>query len=74
MSELSISLSGLGWSHFFQQQLSVDEWEATVPVRVLAIHRNHNNFILYQVRTMASWTHLQAFFKRKNSHKIRNYL
>lgn len=40
MSELPISLPRLGWSHFFQQQLSLDEWEATVPVRVLAINRN----------------------------------
>jgi len=40
MSELSFSLPQLGWSHFFQQQLSLEEWEATSPVRVLAINRN----------------------------------
>lgn len=30
----------LGWSHFFQQQLSLEEWELTVPARVFAVHRN----------------------------------
>lgn len=42
MSTLSLSLSlpALGWSHFFQQQLSLEEWESTTPARVLAIHRN----------------------------------
>jgi ribosome biogenesis GTPase len=43
MSELSLSLPELGWSHFFQQQLSIEEWEATVPVRVLAINRKRIN-------------------------------
>lgn len=40
MSEPSFSLPELGWSHFFQQQLSLEEWEATIPVRVLATNRN----------------------------------
>ncbi|PLX82897.1 MAG: ribosome small subunit-dependent GTPase A [Desulfuromonas sp.] len=40
MSELSFSLPELGWSHFFQQQLSLEEWESTKPARVLAVHRN----------------------------------
>lgn len=39
MSEPSYSLPKLGWSHFYQQQLSLDEWEATFPARVLAVHR-----------------------------------
>jgi ribosome biogenesis GTPase len=43
MSELSLSLPELGWSHFFQQQLSIEEWEATVPVRVLEINRKRIN-------------------------------
>lgn len=43
MSELSLSLPELGWSHFFQQQLSIEEWEATVPVRVLDINRKRIN-------------------------------
>lgn len=40
MSALSFSLPELGWSHFFQQQLSREEWQATTPVRVMAISRN----------------------------------
>ena len=40
MSEQSLSLPKLGWSHFFQQQLSLEEWEETIPVRVLATNRN----------------------------------
>ena len=43
MSELSLSLPELGWSHFFQQQLSLEEWEATTPVRVLSINRKRIN-------------------------------
>jgi len=40
MSKTSLSLPMLGWSHFFQQQLSLEEWESTVPARVFAVHRN----------------------------------
>jgi ribosome biogenesis GTPase len=40
MPDRSYSLPELGWSHFFQQQLSLEEWETTVPVRVLATNRN----------------------------------
>jgi len=40
MSSRSFSLPRLGWSHFFQQQLSLEEWESTTPARVLAVHRN----------------------------------
>ena len=40
MSELSLSLPELGWSHFFQQQLSLEEWESTFPARACAVHRN----------------------------------
>lgn len=40
MSSLSFNLPRLGWSHFFQQQLSLEEWESTSPARVLAVHRN----------------------------------
>jgi len=39
MSDTTCSLPQLGWSHFFQQQLDLDEWEATFPARVLAVHR-----------------------------------
>ena len=40
MPDTSHSLSQLGWSHFFQQQLSLEEWEATFPARVFAVQRN----------------------------------
>jgi len=36
----SFSLSQLGWKPFFQQQLSLDEWEHCKPVRVSAVHRS----------------------------------
>ena len=40
MSNRSYSLPQLGWSHFFQQQLSLEEWESTFPARVFAVYRN----------------------------------
>lgn len=40
MSHSSYSLAQLGWSHFFQQQLSLEEWESTFPARVFAVSRN----------------------------------
>ena len=40
MLEQSFTLPQLGWSHFFQQQLSLEEWESTSPARVMAVHRN----------------------------------
>ncbi|OAN17767.1 GTPase RsgA [Photobacterium jeanii] len=36
----SISLPTLGWKPFFQQQLSLEEWESSIPARVIAQHRN----------------------------------
>jgi ribosome biogenesis GTPase len=40
MSNTSYSLPQLGWSHFYQQQLSLEEWESTFPARVFAVYRN----------------------------------
>jgi ribosome biogenesis GTPase len=40
MAENKIHLQDLGWSHFFQQQLSLEEWESTTPVRVFALNRH----------------------------------
>jgi len=34
------TLSELGWKHFFQQQLSLEELETTTPVRVFALNRH----------------------------------
>ncbi|MBW2186122.1 MAG: ribosome small subunit-dependent GTPase A [Deltaproteobacteria bacterium] len=38
MSYLYQSLPQLGWSHFFQQQLSLEEWQTVIPSRVTAVH------------------------------------
>lgn len=40
MSQQSSSLAALGWGHFFQQQLSLEELEATRPIRVFALNRH----------------------------------
>jgi len=40
MPENSLTLPELGWGHFFQQQLSLEEWETTTPVRVFALNRH----------------------------------
>jgi ribosome biogenesis GTPase len=40
MPNSPISLPELGWSNFFQQQLSLEELESTVPVRVFALNRH----------------------------------
>lgn len=34
------SLSRLGWSHFFQQQLSLEEWQALTPARIVGQERS----------------------------------
>lgn len=34
------AINSLGWQPFFQQQLSLDEWESTFPVRVVEFHRS----------------------------------
>ena len=40
MPQLRNTLSELGWKHFFQQQLSLEELETTTPVRVFALNRH----------------------------------
>ncbi len=40
MPETLLTLPELGWSHFFQQQLSLEEWETTQPFRVFALNRH----------------------------------
>ena len=40
MPENHPSLPELGRGHFFQQQLSLEEWETTTPVRVFALNRH----------------------------------
>ena len=34
------ALTGLGWQPFFQQQLSLEEWESSIPARVVEFHRS----------------------------------
>ena len=38
---VTYSLSQLGWLPFFQQQLTLEEWDACSPARVVAQHRSH---------------------------------
>lgn len=40
MQEKFLPLSKFGWGHFFQQQLSLEEWQTTTPVRVFALNRH----------------------------------
>lgn len=35
-----ISLFNLGWQTFFQQQVSLEEWETTLPARIIEQHRS----------------------------------
>lgn len=44
----SISLAQLGWSPFFQQQLSLEEWTEQDPSRVTAVHRSSIEVITEQ--------------------------
>jgi len=41
----SITLSQMGWTAFFQQQLSLEQWENLKPGRVIAQHRGHLEII-----------------------------
>jgi len=44
----SFSLSQMGWKPFFQQQLSLTEWEQNIPARIMAQHRS--GFVLISER------------------------
>lgn len=35
-----MTLQELGWNHFFQQQMSLEEWQALQPVRVFSLSRH----------------------------------
>ena len=39
MSDL-VPLASLRWQPFFQQQLTLDEWDSALPARVLEYHRS----------------------------------
>ena len=36
----TLSLHELGWKPFFQQQLTLDEWDDAIPARVVELHRS----------------------------------
>jgi len=36
----SYSLTNLGWQPFFQQQLSLDEWDEVIPARIIEQHKS----------------------------------
>lgn len=36
----SNELSNLGWQTFFQQQLTLDEWDVATPARIVEQHRS----------------------------------
>ncbi len=59
MSAELYSFSQLGWNHFFQQQLSLEELESTLPSRVFAVHRSSVDIICdryqQQVSLPGSW-------------------
>ena len=38
--EMTLTLTSLGWGHFFQQQLTLEELEQQTPFRVTEVHRN----------------------------------
>ncbi len=40
MPKASISMRELGWNNFFQQQLSIEELNSTLPVRVFSLNRH----------------------------------
>ncbi len=63
MPKPSHSLVQLGWSHFFQQQLSLEEWESTFPARVFAVYRQSIDIVSVhgpqQISLPGTW-HLRA--------------
>lgn len=44
----NLELSHLGWSPLFQQQLSLSEWESSLPARVSSVHREHLSLLSSQ--------------------------
>ena len=57
------SLTSLGWSHFFRQQLELDELEKLVPARVFALHGQLLDIISEAGRELVSlpgtWKHVE---------------
>ena len=40
MNSITLTLSDLGWTAFFQSQIDIDELETVTPLRVTEVHRN----------------------------------
>jgi ribosome biogenesis GTPase len=51
------SLANLGWHAFFQQQLSLEEWENSLPVRVIAQHKSELKLALEDETITLALTH-----------------
>lgn len=64
MSYFVSSLHQLGWSHFFHQQLTFEELETTLPIRVTVVHGHRieaiNNNGHQQITLPGRWQHLPA--------------
>ncbi|QFU77943.1 ribosome small subunit-dependent GTPase A [Halioglobus maricola] len=56
MSDL-VPLASLGWQPFFQQQLTLDEWDSAVPARVLEYHRSEMRVLSEQGETVIPLQH-----------------
>ncbi|MFG1489288.1 hypothetical protein ABMA58_08550, partial [Oceanospirillum sp. HFRX-1_2] len=48
----TLTLTSLGWGHFFQQQLTLEELEQQTPFRVTEVHRNR--IVLQTIASSAS--------------------
>ncbi len=48
MGSNPFELESLGWQPFFQQQLSLEEWEISVPARVVEYHRSEMRLLSEQ--------------------------
>jgi len=57
-------LTGLGWSHFFRQQLELDDFDKLVPARVFALHGQLLDIISEAGRELVSlpgtWKHVET--------------
>ncbi len=61
LSDSPYKLADLGWSHFFQQQLSLEELDSCIPARVFALHGQIIDIISQygreQVTFPGNWKH-----------------
>lgn len=67
MPDSVYSLAELGWSHFFQQQLNLEDLDSLIPVRVFATHGQLVDIIGQQGRDQVS---LPGTWKREESENL----